>query len=387
MGATSGDGATGGANGPGVCDLICALTVVDLVCYFLHKHEANFEVFYAALCLANLVVGWSMMRRASPPSRYQGTIGVPLIHGDDVGPLRIALKRRFAGKKDARPMSIGDVGEVACGVPSASSTVQRYDGPPGTLTAPHHSWSNGDRSVFRVRSKGYMVDKMKVTPAESLYDMVGMDIFATEARVGNMASEIVLDSIAKDLPKVDVPGVPPLLVINVQLPSAPPALMSSAEDGPGYQCVLYFRLKASTALAMKSLDTASEGVRLWVSYCQHVGKEDDFHGRFKCIAVIANSESLGLPGFVTKYNGKPVLINRSGNWVKGESYIENTINVHRFSFIAKKSLHALKGMFKDMVLHLGFTIEGRASDELPESLLACSTLNYPTVERAVEFDV
>lgn len=65
--------------------------------------------------------------------------------------------------------------------------------------------------------------------------MVGMDIFATEARVGNMASEIVLDSIAKDLPMVDVPGVPPLLVINVQLPSAPPALMSSAEDGPGYQ--------------------------------------------------------------------------------------------------------------------------------------------------------
>lgn len=29
--------------------------------------------------------------------------------------------------------------------------------------------------------------------------------------------------------------------------------------------------------------------------------------------MIANSESLGLPGFVTKYNGKPVLINRSGN--------------------------------------------------------------------------
>lgn len=28
--------------------------------------------------------------------------------------------------------------------------------------------------------------------------------------------------------------------------------------------------------------------------------------------------------------------------VKGENYVENTINVHRFSFIAKKSLHALK---------------------------------------------
>lgn len=50
-------------------------------------------------------------------------------------------------------------------------------------------------------------------------------------------------------------------------------------------------------------------------------------------------------------------------------------------------VRSTQGMFKDMVLHLGFTIEGRASDELPESLLACSTLNYPMVERAVEFDV
>lgn len=71
--------------------------------------------------------------------------------------------------------------------------------------------------------------------AESLYDMVGLDIFSTEARVGNMASEVVLDSVTKDLPDVCIDGVPPLLVINVQLPSAPPALMTSAEDGPGFQ--------------------------------------------------------------------------------------------------------------------------------------------------------
>ena len=68
--------------------------------------------------------------------------------------------------------------------------------------------------------------------------MVGLDIFTTEARVGNMASEVALDSVTKDLPEVSIPGVPPLLVINVQLPSAPPALMTSAEDGPGYQVCL-----------------------------------------------------------------------------------------------------------------------------------------------------
>ena len=47
------------------------------------------------------------------------------------------------------------------------------------------------------------------------------------------------------------------------------------------QCVLYFRMKDSTARAMEHLESASEGVRLWVTYCQRVGIDDDFHGRFK----------------------------------------------------------------------------------------------------------
>lgn len=41
MGAPNGDGTTGGAKSPGVWDLVGALTVVDLVCYFLHKHEVS----------------------------------------------------------------------------------------------------------------------------------------------------------------------------------------------------------------------------------------------------------------------------------------------------------------------------------------------------------
>eukprot|EP00903_Cladosiphon_okamuranus_P019625 g18047.t1 len=377
----------GGTSSRGAWTLAFVLSVIDVVCYFLHQREFSLEGFFAGICLLNLVVGWGMRRASARPApQDQRGIGVPLIHEDDVGPLRVSLKRRFPAKKDPQPISLGDVGEISCGIPLASSTTQQYDGAAGNLAAPHHSWSNGIVDVFRVRGKGYMQDRKKVTPAESLYEMVGLDVFATEARVGNMASEVALDSVTNDLPEVSIPGVPPLLVINVQLPSASPALMTSAEDGPGYQCVLYFRVKDSTAKAMENLEAASEGIRLWVAYCQSIGL-DDYHGRFKCIAVIANSESLGLPSFVTKYNGKPVLINRSGHWVKGDNYIENTINVHRFSFFAKKSLHALKGLFKDMVLHLGFTIEGRAAHELPESLLACSTLHYPMLERAVEFDV
>lgn len=38
-----------------------------------------------------------------------------------------------------------------------------------------------------------------------------------------------------------------------------------------------------------------------------------FSPSLQCVCVIANYENLGIPSFVTKYNGKPVLINRSGN--------------------------------------------------------------------------
>lgn len=77
-------------------------------------------MLYAGICLLNLVVGWGM-RRASerPASRDQGGTGVPLIHGDDVGPLRVSLKRRFPAKKDPQLISLGDVGEISCGIPVA----------------------------------------------------------------------------------------------------------------------------------------------------------------------------------------------------------------------------------------------------------------------------
>lgn len=81
--------------------------------------QSSLEMFFAAVCLLNLVVGWGLQRStAMPASRDNG--GVPLIHGDDVGPLRVALKRRFPAKRerDSQP-PMGDVGEIACGIPVA----------------------------------------------------------------------------------------------------------------------------------------------------------------------------------------------------------------------------------------------------------------------------
>ncbi|KAG5191036.1 hypothetical protein JKP88DRAFT_217291 [Tribonema minus] len=60
------------------------------------------------------------------------------------------------------------------------------------------------------------------------------------------------------------------------------------------------------------------------------------------------------------------------------------INIHRFRYAAKKVLHNLMEKFQQMVLHVGFTIEGRSADELPEAMLACACLNYGSPDEVDE---
>jgi hypothetical protein len=51
----------------------------------------------------------------------------------------------------------------------------------------------------------------------------------------------------------------------------------------------------------------------------------------------------------------------------------------RFGFLAKKGLNYLQGKFSQMIFDIGFVIEGRADEELPEQVLGVtrfSRLDY-----------
>ena len=87
------------------------------------------------------------------------------------------------------------------------------------------------------------------------------------------------------------------------------------------------------------------------------------------MCIIDEIEKQGLPHPIPGYNGKPVLINKSGSFFRRDGYIEHTVNVHLFSYIARKALHTLQPKFSRMVLNIGFVIEGRDDDELPECML------------------
>ena len=76
-----------------------------------------------------------------------------------------------------------------------------------------------------------------------------------------------------------------------------------------------------------------------------------------------------LPSFIAGFNGKPILINKSGKFTRHENYIEMSINVHTWSYVARKGLYALLPRFQDIIVNIGATIEGRNDDEQPECLL------------------
>lgn len=63
--------------------------------------------------------------------------------------------------------------------------------------------------------------------------------------------------------------------------------------------------------------------------CRQGPSDADFRGRFKVIATVKNMEQLDLPGFISNYNSKPVLITKSGTLCRGDGYCEMDIRVHR----------------------------------------------------------
>ena len=90
------------------------------------------------------------------------------------------------------------------------------------------------------------------------------------------------------------------------------------------------------------------------------------HLKLTCTTWRCCSLSLiSVPKFIQGYNGKPALVTKSGTFKRHENYIEFTINVNMWAFLAKKGLYTLTPTFPDFITNIGFTIEARCDDEMP----------------------
>ncbi|KAL8117166.1 hypothetical protein AgCh_015176 [Apium graveolens] len=143
------------------------------------------------------------------------------------------------------------------------------------------SWSEIETSNFKVPSDTYFRDKKKApAPTYCPYKPIAVDLFVCPNKVNHIARHL-------ELPPVKAEGkVPPYLIVNIQLPTYPTLMFSGDSDGEGLSLVLYFKLSENF--------------------------EKDASSQFQ-------------------------------EMIKGPNYFEIDLDIHRFSYIARKGLEGSFG--------------------------------------------
>jgi hypothetical protein len=238
----------------------------------------------------------------------------------------------------------------------------------------NNCWTHADGTSFQVRcGPNYRRNRAKKNSGPALYEVVSCDLFSAPQKVDHISRFL-------NLPKANTPsgaptfgaaGVPELLVIHVQFPCyAPgnPLWGAPLVDGEGVSLVVVCELSAA---GREACANGTAQARLLRRFTSSVPDDASITDRMKIVPVLINTDEVNLGRLLTGYNGKPFLSRPQHRFFRGANYFEIVIDVHSFTYAARKGAWGFLEKIGDMLLDLGFVVEAEDDDEMPEQMLAC----------------
>jgi hypothetical protein len=133
-------------------------------------------------------------------------------------------------------------------------------------------------------------------------------------------------------------------------------------------------------------EKTSPTIRLLKRFLE-AGNDTSLTDRFKVIAQVTNQEESGLSGMGKKllnsHNATPVLTRPQHRIYHHGNISEVDVDVHTFSYIARRGIHSLLDKTSTLVIDIGFVLQGETEKELPEQILGCCRLDRVGIQKAM----
>jgi len=242
-----------------------------------------------------------------------------------------------------------------------------------------HCWIDADDSAVKVRAgPNYKSNKKKQATKPSLFRTIGIDVLEWEHKVDHIANCVELP-FDKCVPKGTVPDpFPRLLIINYQIPKPSHGFSFTSSSDPKYYSFVMYTTPTQDLIDMltgkKDEEACVPLLRRWITEApQNVALKE----RLKLIGTILNPDDCGMPGWTQGYNGKPVMIRKSGKIIRGEGYLEIDVDFRMWGFLTRKGINALlPNAVAKMQFVLSLVIQGEEDEELPERTMISGQLAH-----------
>jgi len=223
-----------------------------------------------------------------------------------------------------------------------------------------HAWSESPADIFKVRSQGYLQDRIKQPSAPSSFSLRCVLIVPSIDKLHHIAE-------VHPLPPRPA-GAPLRLVIMFQVPGT-----------PRLHLVLCFERSLSADEGLDARDLRA--FRNLLARCTAPAGVEMLSGRLKIVPNLAEGGGMLVRRAV---GNKPAIVANGmlqAQYV-GDGYVEIDIDVE-VSPVAKHLLGLVKPLSRSIALDLAFLIEGQDEAELPERLIGGARLHRINLDRVI----